>query len=271
MPCTVFIDESGDAGVSKIRSAGEKGSSDYFVMGAVVLQPASMIVARKLLDSLQEEFQKKKRWRHATDLSHSQKIHFCRQLSQLHIRYFGVISYKPTLGEYAADIEWEPDKFYNKCAKYLLERVGAYLGEVGGDLREPEIVFEERNHNYDAMIRYLGAVKENPLYEHSKALGAINPFGITSKKKSEEDLLRLADLVSHALYCCVNKTPNNFGIVEPRYLNELSPRFAADKKGRVLGAGIKAIHTLADLNLEPEAKDVLTNMRANARPLKRVS
>jgi hypothetical protein len=271
MPCTVFIDESGDAGVSSIRSKTQGGSSEYFTMGAVVLQPATMIAARKLLDQLQEDFKRPKRWRHATDLNHSQKLHFCRKLSALNVRYFGVISYKPTLGAYAENIDWEPDKFYNKCAKYLLERVGNYLSAIGGDLSEPQIVFEERNHDYDAMIRYLGKVKENPIYEHSKSLASINPFGISSKKKTEEDLLRLADLVSHALYCCVNKTPDNFGIVEPRYVQELSKRFAADKTGRVFGTGLKAIHKLDDLQLDKDALAAFSSLRAHPLPLRSAS
>jgi len=160
----------------------------------------------------------------------------------------------------------QPDKFYNKCAKYLLERVGAYLSQVDRDLSEPQIVFEERNHNYDTMIRYLSKVKENPLYSESKSLKTINPFAIVKKSKDEEDLLRLADLVSHALYCCVNKTPDNFGITETKYLRELSKRFAADRKGVILGTGIKPIHKLADLELDKAVEKQLVGLRAKPMP-----
>lgn len=270
MTCTVFIDESGDTGLSTIRSSLRGGSSDYFTMGAVVMQPATMTVARKLLDQLQSDFNKQKRWKHATNLNHSQKLRFCKTVSQLHVRFFGLISYKPTLGAYAKEIDWEPDKFYNKCAKYLLERVGEYIQRIGPALSDPQIIFEERNHNYDTMIRYISAVKENPIYEQSKALEAINPFGITKRSKQDEDLLRLADLVSHALYACVNKTPENFGITEPRYLCELAPRFAADDKGRVLGTGIKPIHDLTKMALDPEILTTINGLRAMPMPKKAI-
>lgn len=266
MACTVLIDESGDTGISTIRSAGKGGSSDYFTMGAVVLQEATAVKAVGVLGQLEHRFRKKKPWKHATELNHSQKLLLCKEMSKMHARFFGVISYKPTLGEYANEIGWEPDKFYNKCAKYLLEIVGSYLASVDANLLEPQIIFEQRNHNYDAMIRYLSKVKETPLYAQSSSLEAINPFAITNKKKSEEPLLRLADMVSHALYCCVNKTPDNFQITESRYLRELSARFAADQRGRVVGAGIKPIHSLNELALDEEVEKELVGLRAMPRP-----
>ncbi|QEE35063.1 DUF3800 domain-containing protein [Octadecabacter sp. SW4] len=269
MACTVFIDESGDTGFTKIRNNSAGGSSPYMAMSAVVLQPASQIAARQLLDELQEEFGKTKKWRHATDLNHNQRVYFCKKASELNVRFFGVISYKPTMREYASKIEWSPHKFYNKCAKYLLELVGRYLANVDESLTEPRIVFEERNHDYDAMIRYIAKVKDNPIYPQSNSLAAINPFSITRKNKDEEDLLRLADLVSHALYSCVNKTPDNFGIVETRYLRELSSKFAADSSGRVLGSGIKCIHKLEELSLDDETNEFLKKMRAMPPPRKR--
>jgi len=236
-------------------------------MGAAVFQPTSLVAARKLLEKLQPKFRKTKRWKHATDLNHSQKLYFCRELTRLNVRFFGVISNKSTLGEYAENIDWEPDKFYNKCAKYLLERVGSYLMHFDKDLSEPQIIFEKRNHDYDAMIRYLTKVKETPLYSQSNGLSTINPFGIVSRSKEQEDALRVADMVSHALYACVNKTPENFGIVEPRYLKELSPRFAADGSGKIIGTGLKFIHNVADMNFDKELSSQLSSLRAKPRPL----
>lgn len=235
-------------------------------MGAVVFQRATAIVVNKRLEELARQFRKPNGWKHATDLSHTQKLHFCRSFASMHIRFFGIISYKPTLGGYADQINWEPHKFYNKCAKYLLERVGAYLSGFDGQLSEPSVVFEDRNHDYDAMIRYLSKVKENPIYPQSKALNSINPFGITSRKKGEEPLLKVADLVSHTLYSCVNKTPDNFQITEPRYLNELSPRFASDERGDVLETGIKPIHSISDLCLGKDVEQVLRSLKGQPKP-----
>lgn len=263
MPCTVYVDESGDTGVSKIRQAGQPGSSDYFTMGAVVFQSATEIQARSLLNKLQRDFGKTKRWKHATDLSHIQRVHFCRELSRLHVRFFGLISYKPTLGKYKEFINFDPHMFYNKCATYLLERVGGYLASVDPNLTEPQIVFEERNHDYDMMIRYIGKCKENPIYPQSKMLCSINPFAITRKSKNEEDLLRIADMVSNSLYACVNKTPDNYGITETRYLEELANRFAAGQNCKILDVGIKCIHDIQDLALDPPVGKTLKGLRSS--------
>lgn len=261
MPCTIYIDESGDTGITKLRSSAEGGSSPYFVMGAVAMQPATEIQAKKLLDQLQSEFKKPKRWKHATDLNHSQRTYFCRELSKLHVRCFGLISHKPTLEEYAKEIEWDPHSFYNKCAKYLLEIVGRYLGAKSSELWNPSIVFEKRNHDYDRMIRYISKVKENPIYPPSKNLKCINPFGIVSRTKDEDDLLRIADMVSYSVYSCVNKTPDNFNIAEPRYLKELSSRFAVGNDGKILANGLKCIHDVRQLGLDPEITKFLYQLR----------
>ena len=109
-------------------------------------------------------------------------------------------------------------------------------------------------------------MKKNPLYPQSNSLYPINPFAITKRNKNQEDLLRYADLVSHALYCCVNKTPDNFGITEPRYLKELSSRFGTDQSGEVIGRGIKPIHSLNHLKLDTEIEEALQSMRAKPPP-----
>ena len=56
------------------------------------------------------------------------------------------------------------------------------------------------------MIRYLGKVKDNPIYPESRSLEMMNPFSISTKGKGEEDILEISDLVAHGVFQCVNKT-----------------------------------------------------------------
>ncbi|MGB5556374.1 MAG: DUF3800 domain-containing protein, partial [Paracoccaceae bacterium] len=112
------------------------------------------------------------------------------------------------------------------------------------------------------MLRYLIKVKQNPLYRESKSLRILNPFSIVAKEKDEEPILQLADLVAHAVYQCTNKSDSNFGIPEYRYFEEISRRFAADANGRILGAGLKAIHSLEMLELDTNVAKVLSAARA---------
>lgn len=262
MTCTIYIDESGDTGVSKIRDEKSGGSSPFFCMGATVMRRASQIEISNLLDELQRDFKKPKRWKHATDLSHSQKVHFAKQLASKRLRFYGIISNKHTLDDYKQQIDWDPHKFYNKCLSYLLEVVASDLARFGNEFVDPRIVVESRNHDYDALRRYLEKIKENPLYPQSKALSRINPFGLIAKTKSEEDLLRIADFVAHGIYSCVNKTLDNFGHVETRYWQEMSSRFATDSSGRILGAGLKCIHSVKQVKLDAEVELMFKNARA---------
>jgi hypothetical protein len=155
MPFTVYIDESGETGLVKVRQGSSPGASTYFVVGAAVMQPATQYHARRVLGGLQETFSKKK-WRHATELDHNAKTFFAREAAQIHARYFAVISNKATLRDYGEKIEKDPQKYYNKCLKYLLEKVCEYLSCFGAKDDDLSVVLERRNHDYDALIRYLG-------------------------------------------------------------------------------------------------------------------
>lgn len=264
MACKIFIDESGEAGIAKVRNEKSGGASPYFVLAAAVMPSAAAVHAASVLKEVNEVFLPKK-WSHATDLNHSQTVFWAKSATKVNLRFFAVISNKSTLGDYAELIEKSPDKFYNKCAVYLLERVGKYLSAKRLAHEVPEIIFEQRNHDYDAMRRYIGKIKDNPMNENAKFLRVFNPFAIVSRAKDEDPLLKYADIAAHSVYQCVNKTHTNYGIPEPRYLEELSKRFGADEKGTILGSGIKCIHALDDLKLDTEIKSKLLGMKA--RPM----
>ncbi|WP_100369075.1 DUF3800 domain-containing protein [Yoonia maricola] len=70
--CHIFIDESGEAGISKVRTDTSHGSSPYFVLAAAVMPQAVRIQAEKTLSAVESAIPKK--WSHATDLTHSQTV-----------------------------------------------------------------------------------------------------------------------------------------------------------------------------------------------------
>ncbi len=263
MKCYVYIDESGDLGIKTVRSEGTLGATPYFVLAAAVMPRAATFVAKNLLKEAEDAIPKQ--WKHATDLNHMQTVYFCRQAASLNVRFFAVISNKATLNEYANEIDWDPHKFYNKCSHYLLECVGKYMALNGFTSEYPDVVFEDRNHNFDTLIRYIQTIKDNPFHTHASYIKHFNPFAFVTRAKSEEPLLKYADLAAHSVYQCVNKIDKNFLITEPRYLNEMSKRFGCDEKGTVLGTGIKCIHSLDDLRLDPEIHDLLQKLRATPR------
>lgn len=260
MSCKIFIDESGDAGIKKIRDENSRGASPYFVMAAAVIPSKSIGDANELLKAIREDIPKN--WKHATDLTHPQTVHFARKASKLDMRIFAVISKKSTLGAYKNTIDQDSHKFYNKCAVYLLECVGSYLSTKGMFDCDPDIIFEDCNHDFDKLRRYIRAIKNKPKHTRAHFLKCFNQFGIVTRTKTEEPLLQFADLVAFSAYQCVNKTATNFEIPEPRYLRELEPRFGADQKGTVLEHGLKCIHSLDQLELDDDIKAMFMGLKA---------
>lgn len=263
MKYTVYIDESGGSGIGKIRGDGTRGASPYLVLSAAVIPFNEQDAAREVLKNASAKIPRK--LKHATDLNHFQKLYLCKQLSGVNMRMFAAVSYKRTLEDYAEKIDWDPHKYYNKCVHYLLETVGQYLKGKGLFDTELEVVFEGRNHNFNALRRYIGKIKDNPINERAKFLQCFNPFSFVERAKIEEDLLKYADLAAHSVFSCVNKTKTNFSIPETRYLVELQSRFGADSNGRVLDYGLKCIHSIDQLKLDADVKLVWQSLRAEPR------
>ena len=125
------------------------------------------------------------------------------------------------------------------------------------------IVFEKANIDYDKMKNLILTCQRNPIHQKTKYLMKINVNQIYVKKKREEPLLQIADLVAHSLYKCVDKSENNFGIVEPRYIRELSSRFFWNPEDdKIIGAGIFCVHSIKHLELDPDAEEIISNMKS---------
>lgn len=173
---------------------------------------------------------------------------------------FGVVSNKLTLGGYAPQIGQDSNKFYNKCSEYLLEKLGGFLIEENIGPESVSIIFEERNHDYSALLSYIKKVRENPLHPEAKKLSAINPFSISFEKKQKEKCFFLSDFGAHALYSCFNKSRHNFEIPETRYLQELRNVFHRDEETKkICGTGIKFIQTLSHIQADEDVNEFLRN------------
>lgn len=195
---------------------------------------------------------------HCSQLKHQQKVYYARCMSNQHFLGFGVISLKSTLGSYRQKIEANSTRYYNKCAQYLLEKVGMFMELNDISPGNVEIVFEEGNFDYSALISLISSCQDNPIQPDTKFLSRIDAFKIRKKPKSTEPLLQLADLVAHSLFKCVDKTDRNFHIPEPRYLNELHQKFFSHPNtGRIEGCGIKSVHDLNQLSLDPDIQKLL--------------
>jgi len=258
---TLYIDESGEAGIEKVRTANSGGASPYMTLGAVLIPNQSRVGATKALEKLKDDIGKKRL--HCAELKHYQILHYARSVAVRNLRLFGVISRKGTLGKYKADISDDSSMYYNKCAQYLLERVGWFMEARDVPRDNVDIVFEKANIDYDMMKNLIRKCQRNPKHRNTKRLLNIDVDRIVVRKKAEEPLLQIADLVAHSLYKCVDKSDKNHGIPEARYLRELGPRFfGTPRDEKVAGAGIYCVHSILDLKLDADVQETLMNLRA---------
>ena len=258
---TLLVDESGEPGLQKVRSKEEDGASPYMTFGAVIFPNSERSNLEAKLADLTTRIGKKDL--HCSNLKHVQKLYFAKEIVRERVRFFGTISYKDTLKSYKDDISADDKRYYNKCVQYLLERVGWFLEHRNIDKSDVDIIFEKRNCDYDMMRNFLRKVQANPIHEMSKKLRHVDVTAIEPKTKGEEPLLQIADLVAHALFKCVDKHDDNFGIVEPRYLSEIAPRFFGDPKdNRLLGAGLYCVHSTREVKLDEDVQQMVLNLEA---------
>ncbi len=252
---TIYIDESGEEGFERVRTAETSGSSPWFTLGAYIIKDSDKDLAEETLKRCRDYISRPDI--HMKNMDHKQKVYVCKQIAQLPITLFGSISNKNTLKEYKDLIDGQPWKYYNKNVKYLLEKVGKYLGEKSID--EHEIIFEEkRSVRYDKIKNYIGVIKRTPLTPIAKNLRHIDQYSIEAKPKAEDTLLEIADVVAHALFqCCEN---DKYTITENRYLRELKGLFYCCPEGKVLHYGIKPINSVMDLELYDEDVQFLKDL-----------
>jgi len=261
---TVFIDESGEAGISSIRSSATRGASPYMTLGAALVKNTDLPEIKRKLSDLRSEIGKTEI--HCNKLNHFQKVHVAKTISTLPIVSFGVISQKQTLGWYSDRIDQDSKKYYNKCAQYLLECIGEYMQSIEKYSHQLDVVFERGNFDYPALRRLITLCKNNPLgtplqKKRLRLLQKIDPQKIVSMKKNEEPLLELADVIAHSIYKAIDRSSRHYDILEVRYLKELSSCFFKNPETlKIIGTGIRPIHKLADLGRDEEAKNNLLSL-----------
>lgn len=260
-----LVDESGDAGIERIRAEGQGGASPYMTLGGVFIAQDVAEYARDEIRKLCLEVGKATL--HCKDLRHFQKLHFARTVASMPIVIFGLISYKSTLGGYKEAIQGDSTKFYNTCARYLLERLGDFMSVNDIKAHEVDIVFEEGNFAYGKLRNYISICQDRPMGKTSqqlanvKLLKHLSSNRINATPKADEILLQLPDLVAHAIYKCVDKSNGCFNITEPRYLEEIANLFYANpENGKVVGNGLKPIHNLSSLDLDAEILSFLNSL-----------
>ena len=259
---TILIDESGQTGIRKIRDGNEGGASKHFTLGAVVVKNSNEDSINAKLEELKTLFNK--RSLHCSELKHTHKVKFAREVGSFPVTCFGVISNKKTLGNYRQDIQQNNEMFFNKCMQYLLERIGACMELKGIAARDVRFIIEAGEVDLEKLFNFIDKVQATPLHRNAQYLRNIEISNLQVHEKEDAPLLQLADLIAHSLFKAVDKTPKNFEIPETRYLNELRTRFHCSKETKkILEHGIKPIHNIHQLELDGDVKQFFLDFRAD--------
>ena len=266
-----YIDESGDDGLGKVFPNHPQGSSEWFVLAAVVVRSSNENAIGRLQKAILSKFKYSQRGDiHYRDLIPAKKIFACTEIAQANIRCFVVMSNKKNIEKYRNQ-RCAPEKnyLYWWCTRLLLERVSEFCANKSMKLYGKEVpmklVFSSRGGmSYDRLESYLKLLKRQT--ESKKVYlpigniwwSAINFDEMHVIPHKNEAGLQIADVVAGAFYEAVSVERKNG--CDPTYARMLLPRIYVGRHGVYLGNGVKPMPSLARMNLLPSQKAIFEDM-----------
>ena len=232
----VFVDESGDEG-----SSFGRGSSDWFVLSAIIVSRAQELAAVGLVDEVRAELGRPARKPlHFRDLRHEQRLPFVDRIARAPLVSVSVLVHKPSLRE--------PERFrdrfrvYHYATRYLLERVSWCCRDHrprddGGD-GSAEIVFSNRGGMSCEELRdYLDLLRDQSAARDIRIeWGIVRSTQVLNVASGKRLGLQVADAVASSFFYAVQRT--RYGHTEPRYAQMLKP-VVYHYRGAYLGYGVK--------------------------------
>lgn len=231
-----YIDEAGDEGFGKIKTAETGGQSRWFILAAVVTSQEKDALLPGWKRELLTHFpQRKSRDIHFRNLKHDQKVFVCQKAGALPVRACVTFSNKTTIsGTKWAPVFRKKGYLYNYLLRWLLERLTTACAVSGEGPCTLKVVFSRRSGtDYAAMKNYLVLMRDGR--EMVKPIRLIrwdvlDVENIAVENHSKWTGLQVADVVGSAFLEAVE--PNHFGNYETRYAEALSPSCSAELGAR---------------------------------------
>jgi len=229
----VYIDESGDEGFTF------PGSSEWFVLSALILRRKHELETVKVLDTVKTMFRKElRRPLHFRKLDHPQRVAYLTELARhsAKMRTASVFVHKPSL----TDVETFKEKYllYRYATRYLLERVSWFCRDHrvndGGD-GSAEVVFSNRKRmSYDDIRDYLDVLQRRNDVQIDWSV--IKRDQVESVPHDQRRGLQIVDAIASGYWSGLN--PNGYGQSEDRYARIIHP-LAYNRKGNYKSYGLK--------------------------------
>lgn len=228
---SVYIDESGDEGF--VFRPGERGSSRWLVLSAVVFRKSNDLQAVQLMREVRSKLGKEpKKALHFRELRHEQRVPYVRAIGEAQIRTVSVLIHKPSIKE-PERFQSESFRLYRYATRLLLERVSWLCrdqrkdGEGDGTV---EITFSNRSAmSYDDLRHYLGHLRETAEAKDVRIdWDVVRPEKVKAINHDQLAGLQIADAVASGIYFAVNLS--QYGEVEDRYYIYWHRQFTVTRK-----------------------------------------
>lgn len=253
-----YVDEAGDPGLKRLRPHVPKGSSEWFVLSAVVVSKAHEMPIRDWVAAMIEATGRTQRSDiHFRALHEGHKALVCQMLGARHVRCFSVCSHKKSLLEWRHNpslyLMNNQDWFYCFMSRYLLERVTHFVAnhsrQIFGTVKKVKVVFSDRGGlNVGQMNAYLDKLKHQTragtvvLRRGNLVWDTIHPSLLRHANHLASAGLQLADIVASSFFlgCDQYHTLN----CDPSYalaLREKMARMPDRRTGLISGYGVKML------------------------------
>lgn len=262
-----YFDESGDDGLTRVQPMHPNGSSEWFVLAAVVVRASNENAVGRWQRGILDKFNRVQRKDiHYRELSETKKLIACHEIASANLRCFVVMSNKKNIQGFTNPRCYPEKNFlYWWMTRLLLERVTAFCAKwsktIYGHPRPVKMVFSQRGGmSYDRLIAYLDLIRFQTeagnlyLTAGTPAWETIDLDQIYVAAHKNEAGVQLADVVAGAFYQAVSldgKAPcrNEFAKI-------LVPRLYRGRRGLILGNGVKPMPNLQQMKLEPAQRHI---------------
>lgn len=245
---TAYIDESGDEGFKFLP--GEKGSSRWLVLSAVVFRGSNALAPVRVLKSARELLNKPPKYAlHFRELRHEQRVAYTGVIAKEKFLTVSVLSYKPDIPN-PESFQQERNLLYKYLTRLLVERISwlarDHLKPGDGD-GTAQLIFSDRAAmSYEDLRTYIDL-----LYQQHAMGGdirihwpAIKTAQIQAVGHTKLAGLQVADAIASGLFYAVNL--NQYGHSEPAYLHMLAPHIYRFKQ-QPIGYGLKFLSNVGAL------------------------
>lgn len=246
---TLYIDEAGDEGISRVRPQDKDGASEYFVLAGVLIQSHRVKELNAHVNNMQSVANLPAGSEiHFRDLSRDEQLAMVRSAAEFRAGLLCVASNKRNIRGYrnlrveASILETKrngkiaPQKynwFYNNTVRYLLEAASKECARWSSPIRSRrskiDVVFSLRKEfSYTQMTAYLEYLRTKGGSEpfnnlHNIDWSVMSPYLVRAEKAKDVLGLQFADCVASAVYRAIDE--DWFGQTVPEYLELLGPKF----------------------------------------------